>query len=35
VQAQAHPKLGKQVDYLGKLVQATVQAMAVQQGSAQ
>ena len=35
VQAQAHPKLGKQVDYLGKLVRATVQAMAVQQGAAQ
>ena len=35
VQAQVHPKLGKQVDYLGKLVRATVQAMAVQQGAAQ
>lgn len=29
-QAQAHPKLGKQVEYLGKLVRATVQAMAAQ-----
>ncbi|KAL4436916.1 hypothetical protein ABPG75_004055 [Micractinium tetrahymenae] len=31
VEAQAHPKLGKQLEYLGKLVRATVQAMAVQQ----
>lgn len=32
-QAQAHPKLGKQLEYLGKLVRATVQAMATQQPS--
>ena len=31
LQAQAHPKLGKQLEYLGKLVRATVQAMAAQQ----
>lgn len=31
LQAQAHPKLAKQLEYLGKLVRATVQAMAVQQ----
>lgn len=31
LEAQAHPKLGKQLEYLGKLVRATVQAMAVQQ----
>ncbi|PSC74516.1 Kinesin-II 95 kDa subunit [Micractinium conductrix] len=30
-EAQSHPKLGKQLEYLGKLVRATVQAMAVQQ----
>ncbi|EFN55673.1 hypothetical protein CHLNCDRAFT_133904 [Chlorella variabilis] len=30
-EAQAHPKLGKQLEYLGKLVRATVQAMAAQQ----
>lgn len=28
LQAQAHPKLGRQLEYLGKLVRATVQAMA-------
>jgi hypothetical protein len=31
VQAQAHPKLGRQLEYLSKLVRATVQAMATQQ----
>jgi hypothetical protein len=31
LQAQAHPKLGKQLEYLGKLVRATVLAMAAQQ----
>ncbi|KAI3425840.1 hypothetical protein D9Q98_007814 [Chlorella vulgaris] len=29
--AEAHPKLGKQLEYLGKLVRATVHAMAAQQ----
>ncbi|KAL4430593.1 hypothetical protein ABPG77_005833 [Micractinium sp. CCAP 211/92] len=33
LEAQAHPKLGKQLEYLGKLVRATVQAMATQQPS--